>query len=250
MILQLENLTVQFGGILAVDHVSLGVKAGEIRAIIGPNGAGKTTVFNLISGLTAPNEGTIRWEEREVQGLPPHKVASFGVARTFQNIRLFNEITVMENVLIGANLRGKAGFFSSLAGGFLTRREEMQLIGIAEEMLTFVGIATDPHELASNLSYGDQRRLEIARALASKPRLLLLDEPAAGMNPQEKMGLVELVRRIRDLGITVMLVEHDMEVVGQLADTVSVLDYGKLLAEGSPEEVRSNPRVIEAYLGA
>lgn len=249
-LLTLNNVTIRFGGLTAVDTVNLEVKQGEILALIGPNGAGKSTVFNLITSIYKPTEGTISLAGKPLAGIPTHKIAEMGITRTFQTIRLFTELSVLDNVKIGAHCRGKAGLFQALTRLPGMKREEADLEERAIVALEFLDLAAKREELAKNLSYGEQRRLEIARALVSKPKILLLDEPAAGMNPQEKAVLMEMIRRIRDTGITVFLVEHDMKLVMGISERIAVLDYGKLIAEGTPLEVRSNKAVIEAYLGS
>ncbi|MCO1602206.1 ABC transporter ATP-binding protein [Desulfosporosinus nitroreducens] len=249
-LLTLDNVTIRFGGLTAVDTVNLEIKQGEILALIGPNGAGKSTVFNLITSIYKPTEGTISLAGKPLVGIPTHKIAEMGVTRTFQTIRLFSELSVLDNVKIGAHCRGKAGLFQAFTRLPGMKREEAEIEEKAIKALKFLDLETKCEEMAKNLSYGEQRRLEIARALVSKPKLLLLDEPAAGMNPQEKVVLMEMIRRIRDTGITIFLVEHDMKLVMGISERIAVLDYGKLIAEGTPLEVRSNNAVIEAYLGS
>ena len=254
-ILKVTNLTMDFGGIRALDQLDLDVNSGEIAALIGPNGAGKTTFFNCVTGIYRPTKGDVilhqphTGKKIRLNGLKPNKVTEKGLARTFQNIRLFSQMTVLENVMIGRHCRTKAFIVGALLRTRATLREEKEIIEKSREILEKVGLAKYVNEFAKNLPYGAQRRLEIARALATEPVLLLLDEPAAGMNPQETIELVTLIQEIASEGQAILLIEHDMKLVMSLSDRIFVMDYGKKIAQGSPEEIRSNPEVIKAYLG-
>ncbi|MEI6811377.1 MAG: ABC transporter ATP-binding protein [Actinomycetes bacterium] len=248
--LSAKNITVKFGGLTAVNDVTFDIPTGKIVSLIGPNGAGKTTFFNVLTGLYKPTSGNVIFGEVDITARPPHKIAAGGVARTFQNIRLFGLMTAEENVMVAMHSHLKAGIVATILGTPGQRREEKKAREDARALLDFVGIGKWAGEYARNLSYGDQRRLEVARALALKPKVLLLDEPTAGMNPQESLTFINFVYKVRDeQDVSILLIEHDMSVVMTVSERVTVLDQGEKIAEGSPAEIKSNQRVIEAYLG-
>jgi branched-chain amino acid transport system ATP-binding protein len=245
-----DSITIKFGGLVAVNNVSFTIPERSVVSLIGPNGAGKTTFFNVLTGLYRPTSGHVLLGDKDVTGMSPHKIASLGLARTFQNIRLFNLMTAEENVLVAMHSHMKSGIVGTVLRTPRQRREEREGREFARELLDYVGILKTADEYARNLSYGDQRRLEVARALALRPKVLLLDEPTAGMNPQESAQFVEFVQRLRaDRDVSVLLIEHDMSVVMRVSERITVLDQGEKIAEGGPDDIRNNQRVVEAYLG-
>lgn len=249
-LLEANGLTKRFGGLVANENVTIKIEKGTITAVIGPNGAGKTTFFNMITGFYDPDEGEILLNGKSIKGLRPDQIASNGITRTFQNIRLFKEMTALENVMVGVHGRLSAGILGILFNTRRVREEEERARVEAYKLLEYVGISHIANEAAGSLPYGLQRRLEIARALATNPKIILLDEPAAGMNPRETIEITEFIRKLKsELDLTIILIEHDMKLVMGLSEYIHVLDYGKKIAEGTPEEIRTNPRVIEAYLG-